>query len=193
MNKLLWYICASNTAFLSRSSIDLWQALVSASSVTRSTLLHWSKGDKRTDTISTGPPTRPPIWTYLPLISIEAFTTAMPKLTPGNDQKKSAHPELFLEKRRHVWCWHNKPTVQAISCGSESLWESPGEAWPIAQIVQLGIMTKDWGLQANCIAAFVIRQSVDTNHLSTMAEFTIKQQEEWCRLESLWNSLQITQ
>ena len=99
MNKLLWSIWASNTAFLSRTSIDLWQSLVSAA--LDSPLI----------------PTRPPTqfrhdlphnlrhdlrYRYLCFDIHWSFCHCNAKAYT-HQWSNAAHPEFFLEEGRHVW------------------------------------------------------------------------------------------
>ena len=104
---------------------------------------------------------------------------------------KAAHPRKEACVMLTSEAWGNKLTVQALSCRVIDLKE-PRRSMAYCTDCTAWHHDKRLGLQADCVAAFVIWQSVDTNHLSTMAEFTAGRHELGRSLLRLWNSLQIT-
>ena len=152
--------------------------------------------------ISTRPLTRfwHALWHDLfALISIEPFTTAMPKLTPVNNQKQLI--QSFSWKKGGM-CdvdekWGNKLTVQALSCSRESLWAIAIQAWPLFTLYCTDCTAwhhdkRDGGFIWNLI--------VLPPWKATMAEFTIDDHgqfaDDWQGLGRsllrLWNSHEIT-
>ena len=89
----------------------------------------------------------------LPLISIEAFTQCQ-SIHPA--MIKSSSSRSFLGRKEACVmltseAWGNRQTVQAIWCGSESLWEITIQAWsfscmPLLKLYNLASWQKRWRL-----------------------------------------------